>query len=86
MAQAFRDLDFVVYDYEDMFLYTIPQWTKFEEATSTQEKHKILYAMLKDVDVVMDIPFYTYWKEIMEVFPDCKGRFQKPFSPVFISR
>ena len=28
--------------------------------------------MLKDVDVVLDMPFYFIWKELLDVFPECK--------------
>ena len=61
MAKAFKDLGFVVYDYEEMFMYTIDGkngWQAFENAKTKTEKYKILYNMLKDVDVVMDMPFH----------------------------
>ena len=54
IAAAFRTLGYNVYDWEETFLYTIDHWLAFYAATTVHEKHKILYDMLKDVDIVMD--------------------------------
>ena len=50
-------------------------WIAFYQAKSTEERHKILYNMLNDVDIIMDIPGFLFWNEIMTVFPDCKAIF-----------
>lgn len=62
-----------MYDYEEMALYCSDLWLKFyDHRTTTKQRHQLLYKMLKDVDIVFDLPFYFYWKELLDIFPDCK--------------
>ena len=73
IAAACRRLNLVVYDYEEMSLYTTDHWLEFYNSRTTTERRKeILYEMLNHADVVLDMPFYFYWKELMDVFPKAK--------------
>merc|ERR1711981_1385655 len=67
-----KSMGYVVYDFEETFLYTYDHWEKFFDAKTIKEQKEVLYDMLKDVDVVLDVPYYCFWKELMDVFPDAK--------------
>lgn len=73
IATAFRKLGFKVCDYEEFAIYCAEEFIKFEfSPTTLKEKQEILYKCLKDFDIVTDLPFHLYWKELLEVFPDAK--------------
>lgn len=72
MAEVFRQLDFVVYDFPEWILYCAKGWREFIEAETKEQKYAILYNMYKDVDVVTDCCHFLYYKELMDVFPEAK--------------
>ena len=73
IATACRRLGLKVLDLEEMLLHTPDFWLLYyDKSKTTEERNKILYDMLKDFDIALDTPFYFYWKEILDVFPDCK--------------
>ena len=70
-AKAFRTMGLTVHDFEEYIVYDFRHWEKFEShKTSISEKKKIIREMLKDVDAVTDLPYYNFWREILDQFPE----------------
>ena len=58
---------------EEYWTCTIDDWLEIESsATTFEQKNKILKDMLENVDVVVDFPFVTFWREILGCFPEAK--------------
>ena len=73
IAAAFRILNYKVYDFAEHQLYNHETWLKFlDTKLSRSEKIKLLYEMHKDVDVLVAMPAYTFWRELTEAFPEAK--------------
>ena len=87
IAHVFKKLGYRVYDQEEFYIYTLNFWKIFnDQNNSVEEKQKAIYDMLKNTDVVTDMPFYLYWKEILDVFPNAKVIFyERPEDEWFIS-
>lgn len=84
IAQAFRSINYKVYDYEEVILYHAADWIKYWDADnySLEERRKHLRNMFKDIDVVTDSPHYFYWRELLDAFPDAKVIFwERPEQP-----
>lgn len=73
IAQAFRLLNYSVCDVEEFMVLHAKKWTKFfSHKTTTVEKKNLLREMYQNFDVAVEGPNIIFWKEILEVFPDCK--------------
>lgn len=73
IGKAFKKLGYKVYDFEESMMFHRNQWLEFlNSQTSKERQYQLLYEMYKDVDVICDLPGFFFWKEIGEVFPDCK--------------
>jgi len=80
LATMFRALNYEVYDLEETLIFHYAEWTKILDPynkLSADEKKAILKKMYQDVDIVMDIPSYFYWKELLEIFPEAKVIFSE---------
>lgn len=76
IAAAFKLLGFKVYDYEENIVYLNKEWRKFVESKlSTKQRLDLLRKMYENVDVAVEGPCTFYWKELLEIFPDCKAIF-----------
>lgn len=72
-SRAFRMLGFKVYDFPETYTEHHQQWVEiFDQNTSKDRVYELLYSMYHNVDVVVDAPAYFYWKEISDIFPECK--------------
>ena len=72
-CQAFRQLGYKVFDWNESMLYHHNEWLEiFNYATSHERIKQLLYNMYKDIEVVTDAPAYLYWQELSEIFPDAK--------------
>ena len=72
LAKVFRLLGFKVFDIEETILYCGDLWLEFFETMDKAVKNQILRKILDNVDVVLDLPYYFFWKEILDVFPEAK--------------
>ena len=77
IGKAFRILNFKVYDYEENIVYLNRQWRDFFEkkGLSKPQRMELLREMYQNVEVAIEGPCTFYWKELMEIFPDCKAIF-----------
>ena len=87
MAKAFRLLGYKVYDFEETITYCKQVLEKFYSPQFTKaEKIEFLRELLKDVDIVLDNPWYHFWEELMEAFPEAKCIFyERPLEPWYDS-
>jgi len=69
MAEALRILGYNVYDFMENYEYLGDKWMKIFKEGGTKDD---FYEMYKDVDAVTDAPAFTFWREILEAFPDAK--------------
>merc|ERR1712226_719924 len=77
MAEVFKTLGFVVYDFQEFLLYCVDDWTRYFETRDPIEKRKTLQKMYANVDVVCDLPHHLFWKELLDAFPEAKVVFWK---------
>ena len=69
MNSALTELGYNVYDFIDHFWYHEKYWTKiFKDGGNILDFQE----MYKNVDAVVDMPAFLFWKEISEAFPDAK--------------
>ena len=72
MAQAFKDLGFVVYDFLDNYENICEDWMKIFKEGGTTEDFRRMFA---NVDAVTDVPCVFFWEEIHKAFPEAKVSF-----------
>ena len=73
MSKALRILGLKVHDVEETFAYHSDFWVEYLNGQKSPEELKaMLYQTYKNVDAVCDLPCYFFWKEFLEVFPNCK--------------
>ncbi|XP_076817031.1 uncharacterized protein LOC143462674 [Clavelina lepadiformis] len=66
---ALRELGYNVHDFLEYFWYFGNDWNRILTKGGSVDDFKKMY---EDVDAVMDIPVYFFWKEIHQAFPDAK--------------
>lgn len=73
LAQAYRILGYNVCDYVEQLLdVKAGTWDFFDPKLGPTEKTKLLQDLLGEFDVVLDVPFYLIWKELLDAFPEAK--------------
>ena len=71
LHEALNILGYNVYDFIDHFWEHDKYWKKiFERGASSEDFRK----MYENVDVIMDMPVFSFWEEISNAFPDAKVR------------
>ncbi|XP_077969824.1 uncharacterized protein LOC120331602 isoform X2 [Styela clava] len=66
---ALAELGYNVYDFPENFDYFGNEYKRFEREGWTVEDFQRMY---EDVEVSIDGPFYFFWEEAMEAFPEAK--------------
>ena len=71
LAVALDLLGFNAYDMLEHYWFHGKEWRKIlvEGSSDVVKDFKNMY---EDIDVVLDCPAFTFWKEILEAFPDAK--------------
>lgn len=69
MAQALKELGYVVYDFMEQYQYHRKDWVKIMVDGGTTEDFRRMY---ENVDAVTDVPACRYWNELHKAFPDSK--------------
>nr|XP_039255036.1 uncharacterized protein LOC120331923 [Styela clava] len=66
---ALRELGYVVYDFMENYDFYNAEYQRFVSDDWTVDDFRKMY---NDVDVVIDGPFYYFWEEALESFPEAK--------------
>lgn len=69
MRAVFQELGYRVYDFQEHSFFHGKEWNKILKRGATVDDFRAMY---QDVDVVLDIPVYFYWEEILQAFPSVK--------------
>lgn len=73
IATLFKKLNYKVWDYDEQLVYCHEGWLEIFNPTTTPERiRELIFQMYQNVDVVTDVPLFFYWREVEQVFPDCK--------------
>merc|ERR1712110_154714 len=73
MAKAFRILGYRVFDFEETLFYGMDILEKFYSPNYTKsDKIQMLRELFQEFDIVMDNPWYVFWEELLEAFPEAK--------------
>ena len=73
MAAAFKILGYKCMDIIETLGYCSDRLDDFfSPGFSRKEKIEFLREMLKDIDVVLDNPWFHFWEELLEAFPDAR--------------
>ena len=71
LHEALNILGYNVYDFIDHFWEHDKHWKKiFARGASSEDFRK----MYENVDVIMDMPVFSFWEKISNAFPNAKVR------------